>query len=270
MRSIHIIMLTVMVLFAALMPANAGSFERVAKNGVLRCGYFVWPPYFMKDPNSGQLSGINYDQTETMAKLLDLKVEWVAEIGAGEVVSALNSGKIDIMCTSLWPDPARMKLLTLTKPLFFTPAYAYVRAGDKKFSGKHISLNQSDVKFAGIEGDLTYSVVKNNFPKAKLLALPQNADPAQLLLNLTSGKADVVVMDEAFARDYAKTNPGKIQKLSDVGAIQVYPESFAIQQGEAQFKNMLDAAIETIVSSGQSKEILSRYEHYSFAPKPGF
>ncbi len=270
-------LITISLLASILMPVIGKSapvsaesaFERVIASGKLRCGYSVWPPYFIKDPNTNQLSGINYDQTEAIARQLDLKVEWVSEIGFGEVSSALNSGKIDMMCASLWPDAARLKLLALTRPLFFTPTYVYVRADDNRFDGGD-SLNRDTVRFVGIEGDVTYNAARNSFPNAKLLALPQNADPAQLLLNLTGKKADAVIIDEAFAADFIKNNPGKIKKLSITGAVQIYSESFGLRQGELQLKNMVDAAIENIINNGQSKIILSRYQNYSFAPKPGF
>ncbi len=245
-------------------------FTQVVQNGKLRCGYSVWPPYFMKDPNTGQLSGINYDQAEAIARQLDLKIDWVSEIGFGEVVSALNSGKIDMMCASLWPDPARMKLLTLTRPLFFTPAYVYARADDNRFAQGAATLNKKEIQFVGIEGDVTYTAAKTVFPSAKLLALPQNSDPSQLLLSLTGSKADAVILDEAFAQDYIKTNPGKIKQLNNIGAVQVYSESFGLKQGEVEFKNALDMAIESMINGGVSKSILARYRNSSYAPKATF
>jgi polar amino acid transport system substrate-binding protein len=241
-------------------------FARVLKSGTIRCGYSVWPPYFEKDPNTGTLSGINYEQAEKIAQKLDLKIEWSAEIGMGEVVSALNSGKIDMMCASLWPDAPRMKLLTLTQPMFFTPAYVYVRNDGADYG----ALNRPQIKFAGIEGDLTYSAAKSVFPQAGLLALPQNSDPSQLLSSLMTGKADAVIIDEAFARGFMESNPGKIRPLDAAAPVQIYGESFGLKQGELEFKQMLDTAIQTATNSGEMKSILGHYKNYSYAPKPGF
>lgn len=246
-------------------PPRKSALDQVLKSGTIRCGYSVWPPYFIKDPNTGNLSGINYEQAETIARKLDLKIEWTMEVGFGEVASAFHSGKIDMMCASLWPDAPRMKFLGLTKPMFFTPAYVYVRSD----AADYTSLNNPQFKFAGIEGDLTYSAAKNVFPNASMLALPQNSDPSQLLASLIAGKADGVIMDEAFARDFMEKNPGKIRMLG-ASPVQIYNESFAVKRDELEFKQMVDAAIESAINSGEMKAILARYKNYSLPPRAAY
>ena len=37
------------------------AFNRIVARKTIYCGYFTWPPYITKDPNTSQLSGINYD-----------------------------------------------------------------------------------------------------------------------------------------------------------------------------------------------------------------
>lgn len=34
------------------------TYEREMRTGELRCGYFSWKPAFIKDPNTGEMSGI--------------------------------------------------------------------------------------------------------------------------------------------------------------------------------------------------------------------
>ena len=50
-------------------PAWAGddkesAYERVIRTGIIRCGYFVWPPFLAIDPNTNKKSGIFFDIVE--------------------------------------------------------------------------------------------------------------------------------------------------------------------------------------------------------------
>ncbi|MEJ0062914.1 MAG: transporter substrate-binding domain-containing protein [Alphaproteobacteria bacterium] len=147
---------------------QAGSvYEKVLERGSIRCGYLVWPPYITKDPNTLQLGGINYLIMEEIGKTLGLKIEWVEEVGAGEAIQGLNTGRYDVMCATLWPDQARLKSSLMTRPTFYSTVYAVVRADDNRFDGKRENMNAPDVTFTGIEGDVTKSLAMESFPKAK-------------------------------------------------------------------------------------------------------
>ncbi len=49
----------VIALFIALpvQAAEQSTLDRVLASATIRCGYFTWPPYIAKDPNTGKLSG---------------------------------------------------------------------------------------------------------------------------------------------------------------------------------------------------------------------
>jgi ABC-type amino acid transport substrate-binding protein len=56
------------------------AFDRILRTQTIRCGYVVYPPSIIKDPNTGRLSGIFYDITEKMGERLNLKIEWTEEV----------------------------------------------------------------------------------------------------------------------------------------------------------------------------------------------
>lgn len=103
-------------------------YDRVLASGTIRCGYATWPPYMMKDPNTGTLSGINYDVMELIGKELNLKIDWVEEVPWGSVYANLNANRMDVMCATIWDDGERVKQFTLSDPQFYSALYAYVRA----------------------------------------------------------------------------------------------------------------------------------------------
>lgn len=60
--------------------------DRVVSNGEIRIGYIVYPPLLYKDAESGQLSGVSYEIVEAAAKKLNLKTNWVEEVGWGSAL----------------------------------------------------------------------------------------------------------------------------------------------------------------------------------------
>lgn len=245
--------------------AEESVYARVLRTGTIRCGYFVWPPYIAKDPNTGKISGVNHDYMEAIARFLNLKVDWVAEVGAGEVSTALNANKFDVMCTTMWPGGAT-RLLTHTDPILFTNVYAYVRANDTRFDGNLSQLNQPNVIAVTMDGDVSADIARTDFPQAKTFALSQMDDASMQIESVRSKKADVTFLDKSFAEDYMKKAPNVIKPVANVPPLKVFGEHYALKLGEHDFKNILDTAILTINNSALGAEILKNYPHLGSTP----
>lgn len=258
------------------LPAWAGdtkesAFDRVMRTGVIRCGYFTWPPYLMKDPNTQEMSGINYDFMEEIGKTLGLRIEWTEETAAGTAIEGLNNGRYDAVCTSLWPDAARLKNSYLTTPTFFSAAYAVARADDKRFDNGKKSINSNDVTLPTIDGDYTYSLAVNNFSKAKTLALPQNSDGSLLMMSVVTKKADVVFIDKGTMADFNKANKNSLRIVSGLPPLKIFGETLAVEKNEVQLGLLLDRAIKIIIDDGIAQRIIQKYPSYGyFVPQNGY
>jgi len=245
--------------FSALAAPDEAVFDRIVKDRTIRCGYFSWPPYIIKDAKTGAFSGINYDIMEAIGKNLDLKIEWTAEIGVGDVVAALETNKIDMVCASLWPNAARMQSLTLSTPSFYSVVHAFVRAGDKRFDGDLAKANDKAVKVAAIEGDITQNMANEKLPRATAVILPQTASGSELLLQLTTKKADIVLLDQGLVNDFLKTNPGSLRRVEGIPPVHVFGEHLAVKRGEYQLKAMIDNALLQLTNDGIVEGMAKKY-----------
>lgn len=247
------------------------AFERVQRTGELRCGYFSWPPYVMRDPNTNELTGINIDMINAVAADLGWKVVWEAEVGVGEVTNALQAGKFDIMCATLWPDGARAKNLLLSVPAFYTGLYAIVRSDDTRFDGNLAKLNEEAVTLAAIDGDATSTIAKSNYPKAKIHALPQTADVSHLLLAVADGKADAVIIGLGDIKVFNATNNNRLRAVAGVAAAHVFAESFGMQPDELRLKAAIDSVLTRLNDNGLAASLIAKYQMQGyFAPRPAF
>src|SRR5690242_7155643 len=79
--------------------ARAGTLEEAKKRGTFRVGVTQAPPWFSKDPKSGEWSsGLGIWMGKAMADKLGVRMETI-EVSWGNSIAALQADKIDIMFT---------------------------------------------------------------------------------------------------------------------------------------------------------------------------
>lgn len=263
-----------MLVAVSAQAADQSAFDRVVSSKTIRCGYFSWPPYVAKDPNTGKLSGINVDIMEAIAKNLDLKIEWTGEVGVGDVATSLNTNKFDVMCATVWPSPGRVKNLTLTKAPFYNIVYAYVRTGDTRFDNDLNKANNKAIKVSGIDGDYSQDLSKEKLPNATQVMLPQMASGTEILMQVMNKKADIVFSDTSMVKEFLKANPGSLQQVKGIGPVRYFGEMLSVKRGETELRDMLDIAIEQLTNDGTLEALVAKYrKEYNatfFAPSKSF
>lgn len=235
-------------------------YNRVMQSGKLRCAYVIYPPSCMKDPNTGQLSGISVDAINLIAKKLGLTVDWCEEVGWGTMLEGLDTNRYDMVATAVWTESARAKVAAFSKALFYTPLYACVRAGDRRFDSNLNRVNSADIKIATIDGGIGQIVAEEDFPKAGILSLTQMTDLSQNLLNVANNKADITFADPFTIFRYSENNPHTIDNISIKRPLRVFPDCWMFKRGEFEFKAMLDTVLDEVIHSGAMDKVINKYE----------
>ena len=149
-------------------------YDRDARSGTIRASYAVYPPYCIKDPNTGKMSGLFVDVLEEAGRRLGLKVEWTEEVGWGSVFEGLNANRDDIFGAGLWQNASRSKAAAFSNPIIFNPIMVWVRSGDTRFNEKDIeSLNSPKVKISVQDGAVEDLISKSDYPLAARVSVPQ-------------------------------------------------------------------------------------------------
>lgn len=265
---IVLIALISFVMVRANMPkeslSGAGSRDdlksQIMKRGVIRVGYVIYPPSLIKDPNTGKLSGIFYDALNAAGTNLGLKVEWVEEVGWGSMIEGLRAGRYDMIGNPVWSSSARATKAEFTIPLTYSLISAYVRTGDHRFDNDFSAIDSPNVRISVIDGEISGTIAKQQFPSAKITSLPQLASISDSLLNVSTGKADIVFVEPYFANAFLKNNPGKIREAQPGNPIRVNGNTMVVPEGEFAFKSMLDTAIQEELNSGYIEQLVKKYE----------
>lgn len=240
--------------------ARQSTYDRIMQSGKIRCGYLIWPPGCIKDPNTGKLSGIGIDAFELVAKKLGLSVEWVEEVSMGTMSEGLITGRYDLVPSPIWTNANRAKVIGFSRPLYYSPLYVYARRGDRRFKNHWELIDSSKVKIAIVDGGTVEVVAQDDFPHAQKLSMPQLSDNAQLLLNVGTGKADVTFAEPLVADRYMQNNPGMVENINTDKPIRIFANSWMFKRGEFEFKAMLDTVLDEVINSGAMDKIIAKYE----------
>lgn len=237
------------------------AYDRVLQTKTLRVAYISYPPSFIKDAKTGKYSGIMHEVLQDIAKRMELKIEYVEETAWGTMIEVVNTGRVDLVCTGLWPNATRGKFVDFTEPVYFSPIRAYVKTGNRAFDGNLAAINSSGVKIATIDGEMTSIIANADYPDAKAEAHPQSTDIAQMLLELATGKASVTFVEPAVANGFLRTNPGMVEAVKGVDPVRVFPNVMMVAKGEGKLLSMLNTALGEAANTGVMDRIIEKYEN---------
>ncbi len=249
------------LIFMFFIPTSASaetSFERVIKTNTIRCSYSVWYPEMIMDPNTKALSGYAYDVMEAVGKVLNLKIEWVEEVGPGVAHQGLATKRYDIACNGFWGPPGREKTAFFSRPFAYFPLFA-VTSGDLKGPADSFEwLNSEKYKLAVFRGTVEDIIVSTNFPKAQALDAMELSTDGNILMDIVTGKTDFAISSYTAVERFQKDNPGS--KLTIIKKpMMTAPSSFLIANDDFRLTHMIDNTIAYLLESGEIDRIMSKY-----------
>jgi ABC-type amino acid transport substrate-binding protein len=234
--------------------------SNVRQANVLHAAYIDYPPSMIVDPNSKAKSGIMPEVISEAANAMGIKVDYVEETTFGSMVDTLDSGRADIVVSGIWPSSSRALRADFSRVVYYSPVYAYVRSDDTRFDNNLAAINKSAVRIATIDGELSSIVAHSDYPGAGVVSLPQQADVAQLLLQLSSRKADVTFVEPAIADAFLAKNPGSIRRVSGVAPVRLFPNTFLFRKGDTGLRDAVNVAIVELTNSRRLGAIIKPYD----------
>lgn len=257
--------LLVLGLFIGCQPQNASD---VAMRGllnlrntrILRAAYIDYPPSMIVDPNTKAKTGIMPEVIAEAAKAMGVQVSYVEETTFGSMVDTLDNGRADIVVSGIWPSSTRALRADFSRVVYYSPIYAYVRTDDVRFDNKLASVNDRSVRIATIDGELSSIVAQSDYPHAAAVSLPQQADVSQLLLQLTSRKADVTFVEPAIADGFLAKNPGSVRRIGGAAPVRLFPNCFLFRKGDTGLRDAIDIAIIELTNSRRLPAIIAPHD----------
>ena len=176
------------------------------------------------------------------------------------LIQSLQTDRIDAICSGLWENPAKAAVLDFSDYFFFNELAVYARSDDTRFDHALNKLNDPNVSFATIEGAIADQIAKSEYPKAKIHALPPLSDFPQLLMEVSSNKADVTISATQEILVYDQNNQKQLRKVVTDRPFRMYPNVIFVKKGETDLINLLNSGLHQIKHTGRLDTILKSYE----------
>lgn len=239
---------------------SESAFDKILQTGVVRVGYFSYAPALVKDPNTGEFSGIMYDILMELSKNLNLKFEFVSETTVATMIEDIKTNKVDLICAQVLPTGARAKEAYFTDPIFFSSLNAYVQSNNFSLDNDIAKANSSNVRISVIDGEINETIANHDFPNAKQVSMQNIQEVSQMLVEVSMGKADLTFAEPLTAENFMRANPGKIREVEGIKPIKVFPVVYILKKGENQFQNMMNIALQELEFNGIIDKIIDKYE----------
>lgn len=232
----------------AALAQSGGTLAAIKQRGSLRVGVTQAPPWYSKDPKSGEWSsGLGVSMGRAMAASLGVKFEPV-EVTWGTAVAALQGNKIDLMyMMDATPERAQAVDFPATPLLFYSLA---VLARDDLPVKAWADLNSDKVRLAVPQASSMDKFLTENTPKAQIQRFPGNPEA---IAAFQAGRADAVCLfHPPLLAARQRLGTGKIVVPTPV---QSQPSSVAVRkEDDKSFVQWVDKAIAGYYGSGQTQK----------------
>jgi len=227
--------------------AEGGTLEAIKKRGTFRVGVTQAPPWFSKDPKTGQWnSGLGISMGKAMADKLGVKMETV-EVSWGNSIAALQGDKIDIMFT-IDATPERKQAVDFPEAPLLYYSLAVLAKDDLPVKTWE-DLNKPGVHIAVPQASSMDRFVTEHTPKADIQRFPDNA---AAIAAFQSGRVDAVCLfHPPLLAARQKLGKGKLVVPTPA---QSQPSSAALRKGDAEFVAWVNQRFIDYYKSGQTQK----------------
>ncbi len=201
---VSVVTAVVLMNFALIGSAAAEStWERIKGKNEVRMAVFNYPPYFVKDLQSGKWGGGLVEMGRDLAKELKVDFKPVEVGGWSELVLAISTGKVDF-AAGMQATPVRATAIDFAGPIYWIEWVA-VNSKDFKGGSNWSDYNNPDVKMAVMTGTSDQLLLEINAPKAQQVHFKELS---QMILAVSSGRADAFTTTVLSSMIAKEKNPG--------------------------------------------------------------
>lgn len=222
-----------------------------------------YEPFIFKNAD-GSLTGFDYDIGAALCEEMNAECTWVEQAWDG-IIPALQAGNFDAILASMSVTPKRQEVVDFTRPYYRTFS-KFVGQEGADFDDMHGEMK--DVKIGVQAGTTQHDYLKKYYPDADIKTYP-SAD--EVWLDLQAGRLDATFISFIVADKVMATDKGA--GLAYFGGEHRDPEVFgvgagiAVQKGNDELRERIDAAIATLHENGTFDEINDKHFEVSIKPQ---
>lgn len=173
---------------ADLAQAQQSTIDAIRERGVLRIpGILNEPPYFARDPRTGEWAGFVIEMGRDMASVLGVELEVVESSWANSILD-VQSGRVDL-AFALTALPTRALSVAFSEPTYYN-SFVIVSPNEALGGLSWAELNSPDYTIAVDLGSAQDNIARAYLPNANMLRF-QTRDEA--VIAVATGRADALI-----------------------------------------------------------------------------
>jgi ABC-type amino acid transport substrate-binding protein len=220
------------------------SFDRVAEiqqRGSLIVGMTLqFEPQMYRDDNN-EPAGYDVELVTRLAEDLGVELD-IRDQEFDALIPGMLAGQFDMISVGLVNRPPRAELMWFTRP--YVPYRQVVVVNDESGISSLEDINQEDVRVTALIGSTAANQVETQFPNAELVEL----DQAAAFLEVASGRADAIVVEEYLALPFVNENAG-VSVFDGPPLSQEYGR-WAVPRGDLLWQQYVDNWLDYYTSTG--------------------
>jgi polar amino acid transport system substrate-binding protein/glutamate/aspartate transport system substrate-binding protein len=239
------------------MSVAAQTLERIRDSGVLKIGYREDAAPYSYENAIGQPAGYTIALCQSVATdiadevgLAELAVEYVP-VGTGDRFSALQEGRIDLLCGATTATLARRALIDFSVPTFIDGAGVLLRADGPD------SFAELAGESVGVRADTTTEeALRNTLQRQGMEATVVPVDSHEDgLARLEAGEITAYFADQAILIFLVSGSQAPDDLKVGEGQFTLEPYALGMQRGDDDFRLAVDASLSRLYRSGEVDRI---------------
>ena len=211
----------------------------------------------------GKPAGYDVAMVTALAKSLGLKLV-IKNIDWAGLIPGLMARKFDMISAGHTATAERAKSVTFSRDYVPYTTILAAKPGTTR-AATLAGWNVAGTKITALEGSTAAGLVTSNFSAATLVGFP---DQSAAFLEVSTGRADAIVVEEYLAADFIKSNPGQLAVVKLAKPIDVGFGAWAVQLGNFNLQKKLSAFICTNYKSGAMGKMFKKEMGFDLAEMP--
>lgn len=226
--------------------------DEIKDRGTLRVGMVLqFEPQMYIDEN-GEPAGYDVDLMHMLAEDLGVELE-INDLEFDAMIPGVLARQFDLASVGLVGRPARLEQLWFTCP--YVPYGQVVVVNNDSAVKTRSDLNSSDVTMTALAGSTAANLISKEFSEATLVEL----DQAPAFLEVASGRADAIVVENYLAQPFVAENPTtSILDPTDPFLAAEYG-AFALPRGEVVWLEYLNGWLGYYIARGTLDDLYEKH-----------
>jgi ABC-type amino acid transport substrate-binding protein len=220
------------------------------------------PEMFLDD--NGDPAGYDVDLLNALAEDMGVELQ-IENLDFNGLIPGLQAAQFDMVSVGLGATDERKEVISFSRGYVPYATILGVPVGAERDNTIE-AYNQPGVIISALQGSTSEQLITDQFPNATVASFPdQNA----ALLEVASGRADAVIVEDYLLADFNKSN-GDALKAAELDApLTLYFGAWGVQKDNQALIDTLDAFLCKVQNDGTMEELYTKWMAPELPEMPG-